>query len=269
MIIKAYCDGTGSVNNKFMGLASIAGPVAAWEIFESGWSTVLKKYQVPVFHMTDLSATRGIFKGWTFAHQVSFVSDLLSVLYHLLRTPQVCARMTLISVEAHKRAKDRYPGVIPAIPCLCAFWCLDQMCHAYPVTDHFEMIFDRGEQLLRHIDCHWRKKSFANTHTMLSRIQRLDQDDSRRLLPLQAIDLFAWEIQRYWHTWNSPRYMRYPAFGGIEAELLLLSTQNRRWEYDDFEHLAQCRMSSDETVRQTVEQYALCPGDRPNVKRKT
>ena len=69
MIVKVYFDGTGSIKNKFMGLASIAGPVAAWEIFESGWSTVLKKYQVPA---TIFVATGAIGTGKLIWHDRVF-----------------------------------------------------------------------------------------------------------------------------------------------------------------------------------------------------
>ena len=258
MIIKSYFDGTGGSDTKLIGLASIAAPIAAWEVFESEWKVVLEHFQACSLHMKDLNVARKAFKGWEIDRRFAFLNELLAVLYHLLRTPHVCPRMTLISVDAHTSAKEHYPGMIPSIPCLCAFWCLDQMCNAYPVTDHFEMVFDRGEQFFRHIDHHWRKRAFANNHKMLSRIKSLDLNDATRLLPLQAADLFAWEIQRYWRTWDTLRYMKFPAFGGIEAELLLLFTQNKRWEYDDLEYLAQCRASSSESVRQEVEKYSLC-----------
>jgi hypothetical protein len=269
VLMKTYFDGTGNTQSRFMGLASIAAPLEAWEMFETGWKDVLARHHAPALHMTDLNVARGAFKGWEFDRRIALLNELLGVLSRLLRTPHVCPRMALVTVDAHRSATSAYPGVIPSIPCLCVFWCLDQLCNFYPVTEHFEMLFDRNEPFFHPVHRYWQKQAFAKRHALLNRIDTLQIGGIDALLPMQAVDLFAWEIHRYWRTWDTPQYMRSPAFGGIEAELLLLSTQNRRWEYDDLEYLAQCRMSSDETVRQEVERYALCQGCRTDLRRKT
>jgi hypothetical protein len=238
VIIKVYFDGTGRFDTKFMGLAEIAAPVTAWEAFESGWSEVLRRYQVPSLHMTDLNVSRGMYQGWSLEATHAFLRDLLVVLYALLRMPQTVPRMTIIPVSQHRQATQAYPGVIPSIPCLCVFWCWDEMCASYSPEDHFEMLFDRNEPFFHQVNRHWQRKSFAKTHHLLRRVVRLGLDDAERLLPLQAADLFVWEIHKFWQTSPEPTYARQGRLGALEAEWLLLSTHNKRWEYDDLEYLA-------------------------------
>src|SRR2546426_2704904 len=123
-------------------------------------------------------------------------------------------------------------------PCLCAYWCLNQICGFYEDGERFELVFDRREPFFHQINRHWEKKPFAKRHERLSRIDALDQADMETVTPLQAADLLAWEINRLWRTGVDPAYRFKPGFGKLEAEWLLLSTQNQSWGYVGLEYLA-------------------------------
>src|SRR2546426_7016856 len=43
-------------------------------------------------------------------------------------------------------------------PCLCAYWCLNQICGFYEDGERFELVFDRREPFFHQINRHWEKK---------------------------------------------------------------------------------------------------------------
>lgn len=60
-------------------ITTIAGYVASetdWRAFEEAVEPIFQRYDVPVFHATDLHNTKGCFKGWSAIKKESFVAQI-------------------------------------------------------------------------------------------------------------------------------------------------------------------------------------------------
>jgi hypothetical protein len=278
VVVKGFFDGSKGRakvgDEEFLSLACIAAPLetGAWGSFEEAWGKVLGEYDAPYLHMKDLYQFVGPFskdKGWCEVRRAAFLSDLLRGFYGLVAQPQVCTRATTVSLTDHARAVASHPGILPSPECLCTFWCFSEICGFYS-DDRFALVFDRGEPFFHTINRVWERRRKADGDARLQRITALGQGEMRRYRPLQAADLFAWEMNRLWTRTHlrAPSTLRafieemssvptIPVPDKLEGEGMLLVTQSKRWEYADFEHLAQ-------GTRARSDFYSLCPKVKGN-----
>jgi hypothetical protein len=67
LMLTAFMDETGhpdDPNSKFVGMAGLLAPSNNWERFEKQWKALLKRYDLPFFHMKDYAHSRKAFEGW-------------------------------------------------------------------------------------------------------------------------------------------------------------------------------------------------------------
>lgn len=280
VVAKGFFDGSWGTakagEGKFCSLASITAPLEtdAWGSFEQSWAKVLAEYDAPYLHMAKLYQFAKPFvkaKGWSEERRASFLGDLLRVFYALIAQPQVCARATTVPLNDHARVAATHPGILPFPECLCTFWCFSEICGFYP-DDPFALVFDRGEPFFHTINHVWERRRKADGDARLRRILELGQGDMRVSLPLQAADLFAWEINRLWtHTeLRASSTLRVfvdemrsvsniPMPDKLEGEGVVLTTQNKRWKYLDFEYFVQCVQGQHgEDGKKFLEPFSLC-----------
>jgi hypothetical protein len=282
VVAKGFFDGSWGIakagEEEFCSLASITAPLEtdAWDSFEQAWGKLLVDYDVPYLHMAKLYQFAKPFskaRGWFEERRASFLGDLLRVFYALIAQPQVCSRATTVPLNDHARVAAAHPGILPSAECLCTFWCFSEICGFY-TGDSFALVFDRGEPFFHTINRVWERRRKADGDARLRRISELGQGDMRVYLPLQAADLFVWEINRLWtHTeLRVPSTLRafieemrfapnIPMPDKLEGEGVVLTTQSKRWECKDFEHFAQCVQGQHgEEGKKFIEPYSLCKG---------
>jgi hypothetical protein len=257
VVIKVFFDGTGG-NGQSLGLGGIGAPLTTWELFESEWDLILRHYDAPLLHMTDLNTGRKLYRAWDKTKRRMFLRDLLLLIFELFRNQHTCARMTFIPGDVYIKAKKDYPSLIPPSACLCTYWCLDQICKFYSTEDSFEIVFDINESFARHLHKHLGKKTFVEKHSILSRVDTLKYGSADKIWPLQTVDIFVWALQRLWLAKDFSKNDLGSILSSLDASILLLKTKNKRWEYEDFEYLVECRMSSNKETRKHVEIYDLC-----------
>ena len=60
----AYFDSAGGDDYKFIVVAGWLSTLERWELFKVKWNRLLLEYEVPYFHMKDISQWKGPFKKW-------------------------------------------------------------------------------------------------------------------------------------------------------------------------------------------------------------
>lgn len=245
---------------RFRSLACVVAPPNVWAPFNDHWSDVLHRYGVDCLHMRLLYQLRGPFstaRKWSKERRAQFLDELLKVFYHVIGQPNTFARTVTVSLNDHARAVAAHPGILPSPECLCTFWCMSQICEFYK-NDDFAAFFDRGEPFFNTIYRHWQRRRKAGTPAWLHRIVQLEQGCAQKTLPLQAADLLGLEINRLWTHTHLRAPSKLPVYIEGRASIpnipmrdkpegigVFLVTQSKRWEYDDFEHLAQNKKVAD------------------------
>jgi hypothetical protein len=257
LIAKLYFDGSGDASTKFIGLAGIAARIEAWDTFEARWAKALAQHGISYSHLAD-------------NHTPEILRDLLPIFCELLKDKQTCACMTMVPVQDHKHVCTTYKGSLPSIQCLCVFWCLNEMWQFYP-SAQFRVVFDQGESFLHEVKRHWDAK---NKDVRLRSITSMETGRMKDTMPLQAVDMYAWEMNRLWSRTYMPepsnlrKFMNnapssLPTQDNPEATSLLLATKTRRWEAADFRHIVECRGASDPESKRVAYIYSLCSKTLP------
>jgi hypothetical protein len=105
---EVYLDESGhSANKPFVVVAGFIAPADNWIGFYDEWNLTLLIHGVKkgvgagVFHMTDLEAKQGIFKGWTQKRREALLRDLFKIISRRQLTPVG----TVVDVEWFKRTR--------------------------------------------------------------------------------------------------------------------------------------------------------------------
>jgi len=83
-VLIAFLDDSGShdargqeQNSEILGIGGALASTEVWDLIESGWLNVLKRYQVPVFHMAECDSLHGYYHQWTRPQADSLIDELL------------------------------------------------------------------------------------------------------------------------------------------------------------------------------------------------
>lgn len=258
-------EGVGRFDRRrITGLACIAASEDAWLNFEREWKQVLLKHGRNISHMVK-------------DHKKdAFTSDRLRVVQGFIggASEKVCTAISAVSLDDYRGAAS-HPKLLPRHVCLNTWWCLEQVCQAFPVGRlDIDIVIDQGEPFLDELQGQLRKRSkeFIRHHRVLSRISTLAQSE-RNCYLVQAADFLAWEInrQRTDLPWvgtgkirdvmglfpvcdPNDRYKPHP-----EGLALLMTTRNKLWVREDFEYYVQCAQGQHGAEgRKFIEPYSLC-----------
>ena len=188
-----------SQDAKYLVLAGYIAPARSWVRFEREWRKVLAEFGIDYFHMKDYAHSRRSFEGWPESRRVALMNLLAFVIQSRVEWP--------ISIVL---SLDDYYAVVPPgfqqqvydPYFLCLWSCILMAFRCY-----------RGEQLSgRALHFIFDDKSGFNT-----RAQKIIQScrnlpsftteqkqflgpltfaDDKQLNPLQAADLFAYEVRK-------------------------------------------------------------------------
>ena len=207
--VRAYCDGSGKSNDpqsRFLTLAGLIAPPAAWAPFEREWAIVLDEHNSGPWHAKDAYALTKDFEGWTIERVKALRRDLLNRCFSDIthRKDFVHASCT-VDLSDYRRAAVDMPAVGEVSPeALCAFWIAHVAIGWLPENKNdpllkdgtIELFFDRDEGFQHHIQKEWERRRKNRWSDIVSRIVHIGTADHRDVVGIQAADFLAWHTNR-------------------------------------------------------------------------
>ena len=190
--LKLYFDESGT-HKSAAGIA-IAGYVAStdsWLHFSEDWSVALKRFGVSCFHMTDWENRRGEFKGMKERERKRLYNKLVTIIHRYAEGGLAA------SFHVHDFQKADLLLGSPYIFCsTLAIAAANQWAETVSFDDELEFVFEKGAETAsyfkRAFEAAQKNKQFAARF----RLGSISYADRRRVVPLQAADILAYETYK-------------------------------------------------------------------------
>jgi hypothetical protein len=235
-MLRGYFDGSGKPHESdYLTLTGLVASESVWERFECSWSDVLRKYQIPAFHMTDAMSLKKRFSpqnGWSRGKVAELVKDLWNVIGKYRWTDDVPVNSNLnacsctVVMSDYRRAKLQRPRLREP-EALCTAFCL----HGIPFDldsrlEHPEIIltFDRGEAFRKTVYRGWVKFKKLTNAGWPKQFKKIEAGSAADKCPIQAADLVAWTLNKHHKTPDG-----YPETVGL---VIMLSHQMKVFDYE-------------------------------------
>jgi hypothetical protein len=192
-MLSAYFDESGIQDGStVVVLAGLLASPRQWEILSGRWSRTLLRFGISAFKAADCANGAGEFRGWTNDDRKALVVPLISTIQQT-----VSYRVwTAVSVEDYKSA-PYVPGG-PRIYALAAIGCAScvrVLAAQRGKTFRVPYVFDQGRYggIIFHNFERLLNKGMGGFFAMGA----ISRGDHRLMVPLQAADMFAYELYRY------------------------------------------------------------------------
>jgi hypothetical protein len=204
IVLRAYYDGGNKSHERgHMTLAGLAAPEGVWPDFETEWGRALDAYGLRWWHTTDAMSPRGKREflkpekaGWNMARAEEAKASLNAVITRSLQGlwRQGFQILTCtINLDDYRIARDRN-WFLRTAEAICVSDCAGHLLLDEDGLGH--LYFDQGERFLKEAQQIW-TKDLRKPHVQWTKqIVGISPRDSRRIYPLQAADLLAWESNR-------------------------------------------------------------------------
>jgi len=189
---------------KVFTLAGFMATPSAWDSFVPKWREMLCNtgpYPVDAFHSADIEAARPPFDGWTYEQRQKLVDNALD----LLTDTSLCANLFAVGCTFVLQDFDIFtPNILGDIAHtynLCYRVVLHNIMSTWLVNG-IDFIFDDKEKVKGRVEAHFNnsKAVLDKNPKTAGKLNQLVFRDDRKVIPLQAADLLAYEIRR--HTWT-------------------------------------------------------------------
>lgn len=203
--IKAYFDGSGQANDRdatHLSLAGFCGTQEAWIAFHERWKLFLEGFDIPYLHMRE---RRNLF-GTRERMWMGIGAAAKAILDTKRDWPgRFAATACTLVLPDYERACLTVPGLrrrkLPEAFCVdhCVTQALrllhDPEGNLLGEDSSVELCFDQNEKFLAKVMTPWQRFKDEGVFPLISSIQN---DDSRKVLPLQAADFLAWHANRHY-----------------------------------------------------------------------
>ncbi|MDQ0470337.1 hypothetical protein [Labrys wisconsinensis] len=195
---KGYMD--DSFKDPLLVIGGYVGGYLRWEFFEAEWSAVLGRHGVPYFHMKEMASPTGVYAKWhPIEEHKEEVRSFLSDLTKIITESRLVAILSLVRLaDLDRFEKERKLKLDPYV--LAIYGCMRGACEENPgfntelVFDHF----DKTSSRLRKASEYASHSSDLKDNLPNIKLTPLNRDiTSRKILPLQAADLAAWEFRKH------------------------------------------------------------------------
>lgn len=201
-VLEAYFDESGSHDgSRVFCLAGLVARLGQWEWFTDAWGRMLSKNGITEFHSADLESRRGIYDGIGKDQQQRIFQDAVNVIGGWART----AIAGLVVIDDYEEAipnwakktaafGDKYNFCFQMCLNLVFRW-IEQRDPPMQEGDRIAFIFDqreRGQEITS--TSYSQIKKFRDPQ---DRMGSLTFDSRKRVFPLQAADLVAYEAYKH------------------------------------------------------------------------
>jgi len=215
-MFQGYFDESGvHADSAMFVLAGYVAPRKEWERFVPKWNSVLKKYELNVFHASHCNANKGEFKSFEGQRERrnEFVAELLALISD---RPRILAFHSGVAVKEFSRdmlvhispTKTGHPYYV-AMKSLMSMIALVLKERGYPERERVDLVFDRHAELSAYaVDLF--NRSLRDEWTHKNRFSTITFAAKDETIPLQAADAFAYdscrEMERvYYHPKRKQR----------------------------------------------------------------
>jgi len=230
-----YFDASGSPDHKVVMV--VAGCVSTddrWEQFERDWNSTLQTFGVSRFHMREFAHSVGEFSGWkgNEGKRKAFLKRLIKAIKaHTAKSFSVS-----LLLANYREVNDKYKlserGGVPYV--LCAGTAVEKVSHWFgdqKARDEVRFVLEDGDENKR-ILVEWMEKHGYPKPDF----------ETKKVIPLQAADLIAWEHQKFVVKAEEQGGID---LGNIRKSLAELSKMKKDWGvYTEEMLLALCNKSN-------------------------
>lgn len=181
-----------------MCLAGFVAPDETWTTFDTSWNAALAKHGAPYLHTTDLTNFKRVYKTWTPVQRDALMTDLVEAIHATGRIAALGAIMSVDdynSLSSHDKTRLRDP-FFPLFQEVMRGAALDT--HFQPPDVKVKMVYSQQDEFGPLAMQLW--KMMQATIDFKGRMGSLDFADMRTVPGLQAADLLAFELRRYYQN---------------------------------------------------------------------
>lgn len=195
LMLTAYLDETGRSRDdvqKFVGMAGFVAPALNWEFFEPAWRAALKSFDIDHFHMREFAHSKGTFKGWEEKQR----QDLFGKLLRVINESGAMPVGSILRLDEFRNLLKASREHLPDPYYICMVNCIGIISAvvAHTGADKPALVFSEQAEFksnaLRLFDQVMRNFQFAR------RVLPPAFSDMREVVPLQAADIVAYEMQK-------------------------------------------------------------------------
>jgi hypothetical protein len=195
----AHFDESGQLDaGGFVCLAGFVAPEEKWVAFDTAWNAALVKHGAPYLHTTDLTNFKRLYKDWTPERRDALMADLMEAIHAAGRIAALGAVMSVDdynSFSDHDKARMRDP-FFPLFQEVIRGAALDA--HFEPPDVKVKMIYSQQDEFGPSATKLW--EIMQGTIDFRRRMGSLEFADMRIVPGLQAADLLAFELRRYYQN---------------------------------------------------------------------
>ncbi len=196
-VLIAYFDESGSKDTPLVTIAGYLSDERRWKRFEREWASALKEHGAKYLHMKEYAQRRGEFKGWPEWKRRALMRKLTWVIKSNVQfrlgavVPCEACKQTVGSINPNDTRLSPF--------CLCFVHCLSGIagyCQKCKITDDIALVFDENNESSKHATgfyTSFRQSNAPNRNQFVS----LSFADDKKVTPLQAADLLAYELNKY------------------------------------------------------------------------
>ena len=210
-VLKAFIDDSGSGgDSEWYVLAGYLGTVEGWDQFDSLWLDVLHEYpRVEYFKASEAESLRKQFGGFTDEQRNTKLDRLIEVIGRCSRRA-ICARMRqrvyndFVKGQVPPAWDSPYYFLFPAV--IAASINIERILGDSETVD---FVFDSDEAHEK--GCERLLPALFPMQSMYGSLVNVIRRDEKKFLPLQAADLLAWQIRRFYCVTDEPRRKHFDA----------------------------------------------------------
>ena len=210
-MLRAYYDCSGQPHDsEFVTLAGVIASESVWERFCPQWTSVLERYQISEFHMTDAMSLKKDFSpanGWSQEKAQKLVWDLLAIVGYFRATDGFRLGSNLVGSSCTVKMEDYWKAksanhLLRSPEAICTQYCVSIVPRdidsdiAHP---EISLVFDQNEDFKHSIYRNWQRYRNKWGAGWPRQVKAIDDANSSNTPPLQVADLLAW-------TMNTNRY---------------------------------------------------------------
>lgn len=242
-MFQVYLDESADAKKeKIFVVAGWLGKADVWADFIPRWSDRIQREGLKSFHMTDCEARRQQFAGWDLQRKDQLVRDLTRI----IDETDITACAAALGPHEFKRVVAKYPVMQDEFWSGDAYFYLFTACalsvvhliKEHPDTVSAAFVFDQQEKIAHKMLEGFRQ--MKNSKAIPEQAKRLGSLTfvSRELaVPLQAADLLAYEIRKFYEN-RMLHPDRVPRKAIMAMSRKLNRTCDFRWSEEELEKLA-------------------------------
>jgi hypothetical protein len=197
--LTAYLD--ESKSDPIFVLAGLVSTAHNWNRFSREWGKVLKEYQIPYLHMKEFAFSKGPFQGWSESRRKALLQRFLFLIksgerIHSFSCIFNYRQYDHIFPPRFRQQQDHYFFAFQN--CIVSMKSFCDRHNLAPAGEKIDLVFDNQAQFAqRALQVYAKYKSIDSIpeeHRNI--ISSLSFADDQEVMPLQASDLLAYEINK-------------------------------------------------------------------------